>query len=158
MIAEEETGGQSYSRPLEGSEKVAILLLALDRSLASQLLHHFEEDEISIIRSAADSLEPITAADLEVIVEEFAGQVSAGMNFIGTPGEVHNLLNTVLSEPEEEEGDYPTFEFAEAEMELPPVWLQLEQLPLEEILMPFLLGEHPQTVTLILSSPGSTGA
>jgi len=86
-----------YSRPLMGSEKVAIMLLALDRSLASQLLHHFEQEEISTIRSAADNLEPITSTDLEAIVEEFAGQFTPGLSFMGSHGEIHSLLNAALS-------------------------------------------------------------
>lgn len=142
--------GRVYSRPLKGSEKVAILLLALDRSLASQLLHHFEQDEIATIRSAADGLEPITASDLEAIVEEFAGQVSTGLGFVGKPGDFHSLLNTALSAPEEGEG--AEGEGQDEQEQAPTVWEQLAEIPVDEVLLPFLLQEHPQTVTVILTN------
>ena len=150
MSADAAVNSKVYSRPLKGSEKVAILLLALDRSLASQLLHHFEPDEISTIRSAADSLEPITASDLESIVEEFARQFSTGLGFVGKPGELHSLLETALGSPEETE--IPEGDDLEQLVVAPAVWAQLAKISIEEVLLPFLLKEHPQTVTVILSN------
>lgn len=150
MSAKSAVSGRVYSRPLKGPEKVAILLLALDRSLASQLLHHFEQGEITTIRSAADSLEPITASDLETIVEEFAGQISTGLGFVGKPGDLHSLLNTALGSSEDSEAadgdDQEQTDFG------PSVWVQLAEVSIEDVLLPFLLAESPQTVTVILSN------
>ena len=128
------------------------MLLALDRSLASQLLHHFEQDEISTIRSAADHLEPITASDLEAIVEEFAGQFTPGMNYMGSPDEMHSLLNDALSSPD---GESLSSEAENEQLNVPSVWQQLAEQSPEEVLLPYLLNEHPQTVAVILANLAS---
>ncbi len=150
MSASRAVSHHVYSRRLEDSEKVAVLLLALDKSLASQLLQHFEHDEITRIRGAADSLEPITADDLEAIVEEFANQVSTGLNFVGTPGEVHDLLNTALSSDEDEQSAAQDGQPSED----PTVWAQLAQMP-DDLLASFLQSEHPQTIAVVLSNTDS---
>ncbi|MGI9462945.1 MAG: FliG C-terminal domain-containing protein [Aestuariivirgaceae bacterium] len=141
----------SYSRPLGGSEKVAVLLLALETELAGQLLQHFEPDEIDGIRTAADQLAPITAGDLEAIVEEFVRQVSNGLGFVGTPGQMHALLNSALKEEDAEEPEFDTLDADAEETAEPEVWPQVAELP-EEVLLEFLQNEHPQTVTVILSN------
>ncbi len=155
MTAVGSDGSTAFSRPLKGSEKVAVLLLALNESQASQLLQQFDPDEIARIRRAADNLEPITAQDLDAIVEDFAAQVSTGLSFIGTPDEMHTLLNAALqpdqAEAQEDVAEEVSPETADVDVvEEPPVWAQLADAP-EEILVPFLESEHPQTVTAILT-------
>ncbi len=149
MTSSGETITLAYSRPFPGSEKVAVLLLALDRAVSSQLLHYFEPGEVEHIRKAADNLEPITQKDLDLLVEEFAGQFAGGMNFVGTPTEVHNLLNTALGEPEPgAEAEAETAEDTEAVTV--PVWQRLLEVP-EEQLLEFLTCEHPQLAAVVIS-------
>src|SRR6478736_4732587 len=71
---------------LGGTEKVAALLLAMGRQAAASVLSQFEPQDIRIVTKAAAELRPITAQELESIVEEFAQQFSMGAHILGTPG------------------------------------------------------------------------
>ena len=63
---------------LGGTDKVAALLLAMGRQAAASVLAQFEPQDIRIVTKAAAELRPITAQELESIVEEFAQQFSMG--------------------------------------------------------------------------------
>src|SRR6476620_11202932 len=69
---------------LGGTEKVAALLLAMGRQAAASVLAQFEPQDIRIVTKAAAELRPITAQELESIVEEFAQQFSMGANTLDT--------------------------------------------------------------------------
>ena len=134
----------SYSRPISGAEKVAILLLALERALASQLLHKFDQHDIAIIRAASEQLEPITADDLAGLVEEFAYRFAQGTGLVGDTGEMRQLLDSAL------EGSAVSSDSVRAGQ---PVWEAIPELD-EDKVVAFILGEHPQTATYILSRTG----
>lgn len=129
---------------LKGSEKVAVLLLALGKTRAAKLLKKFDAEELKqLTRSAAD-LRPVGMSDLETLVEEFAQKFSNGVSFAGTVTEVKNLLSGVMTEEQ----------FAEVLSEAPvkedPVWERVSELR-ADALRGFLGKEHPQTVAFILS-------
>ena len=129
---------------LTGTEKVAVLLLALGKTRAARLLKKFDPEELKrLTRSAAD-LRPVRMSDLETLVEEFAHTFSNGVNFAGTVTEVKNLLSGVMTEEQ----------FAEVLAEVPareePVWERIATLR-AETLRGYLGKEHPQTVAFILS-------
>jgi flagellar motor switch protein FliG len=129
---------------LTGTEKVAVLLLALGKDRAAKLLKKFDAEELKrLTRSAAD-LRPVRMSDLETLVEEFAHTFSNGVGFAGTVTEVKNLLSGVMTEEQ----------FAEVMAEAPvreePVWERIATLT-PEILRGYLGKEHPQIVALILS-------
>lgn len=129
---------------LTGTEKVAVLLLALGKTRAARLLKKFDPEELKrLTRSAAD-LRPVRMSDLETLVEEFAHTFSNGVNFAGTVTEVKNLLSGVMTEEQ----------FAEVLAEVPareePVWERIATLR-PETLRGYLGKEHPQTVAFILS-------
>ena len=129
---------------LKGSEKVAVLLLALGKTRAAKLLKKFDAEELKqLTRSAAD-LRPVGMSDLETLVEEFAQKFSNGVSFAGTVTEVKNLLSGVMTEEQ----------FAEVLSEAPvkedPVWERVSELR-ADTLRGFLGKEHPQTVAFILS-------
>jgi flagellar motor switch protein FliG len=129
---------------LTGTEKVAVLLLALGKTRAASLLKKFDPEELKrLTRSAAD-LRPVRMSDLETLVEEFAHTFSNGVGFAGTVTEVKNLLSGVMTEEQ----------FAEVLAEVPareePVWERIATLR-PDTLRGFLGKEHPQTVAFILS-------
>src|SRR5690348_9984817 len=69
---------------LSGTEKVAVLLLALGKDRSAKLLKKFDPEELKqLTRSAAD-LRPVRMSDLETLVEEFAQTFSSGVGFAGT--------------------------------------------------------------------------
>jgi flagellar motor switch protein FliG len=144
MASSAQSPAIAYSRPISGAEKVAILLLALERSLASQLLYKFDQHDIAIIRAASEQLEPITADDLVGLVEEFAQRFMQGSGLVGNTGEIRQLLDSAL-ESSAARNDEPR----------PgrPVWEAITELD-EDKIVTFLLAEHPQTATYILSRAG----
>ncbi|ACK49004.1 flagellar motor switch protein FliG [Methylocella silvestris BL2] len=132
-------------RLLRGPEKVAALLLAMGKPLASQLLKHFDVDELKqITRSVAD-LGVVSSPTLENLVEEFAAQFAKGVDLLGSPNEVEQMLDGVLS-PEQiaDVMSDVTGNSNEA------MWERLSNVP-EAVFSSYLMKEHPQTAALILS-------
>ncbi len=126
-----------------------MLLLALGRPKASRLLKRFGPEEIRQITLAANELPSISPTDLAQLVEDFAKTFSGGINFVGTAGEVRNLLADLMSEDEiaamlEDRGEAPPPPEGE------PVWAGFARLK-DDALRDYLLGEHPQLAALILS-------
>src|SRR5882672_4662551 len=144
MAAMSRARAAAPSGALTGTEKVAVLLLALGKTRAARLLKKFDPEELKrLTRSAAD-LRPVRMSDLETLVEEFAHTFSNGVGFAGTVTEVKNLLSGVMTEEQ----------FAEVLAEVPareePVWERIATLR-PDTLRGYLGKEHPQTVALILS-------
>ncbi len=155
MAASKPAPAQLPLPDLGGAEKVAILLLALGRTRATQLLKKFDADDLKLITRAAVEVKPVGGSDLEVLVEEFAQTYTTGLKFGGTMKEVETLLSGVMTSEQ----------IAEAMSDPPPVeaapvaaaWGELAKVK-EEVLRAYLLKEHPQTVALILSKMDSGSA
>jgi flagellar motor switch protein FliG len=130
---------------LGGTEKVAALLLAMGRQSAASILQQFEPQEIRVVTKAAAELRPITAQELEAIVEEFARQFSMGANILGTLGGLEAVLGDVL----------PPAQVSQIMSDLMgnssrSVWDRVSSVS-ENSLASYLSKEHPQTAALILS-------
>ena len=132
------------SGALTGTEKVAVLLLALGKTRAAKLLKKFDPEELKLLTRSAADLRPVRMSDLETLVEEFAQTFSNGVGFAGTVTEVKNLLSGVMTEEQ----------FAQVMAEAPtreePVWERISVLN-ADTLRSYLGKEHPQTVAFILS-------
>jgi len=129
---------------LTGAEKVAVLLLALGKEKAGQVLKRFDGDELKLITRSAAALRPITAGDLDALVEEFAKRFATGIKFVGSAKELENLLAAVMTEDEIAEvksGDGNKQE---------PIWDLVSKVK-HDVLRAYLTKEHPQTAALILS-------
>ena len=88
------------AKPLTGPAKVAALLLAMGKPLASRLLKHFDTDELrSVTRSVAD-LGVVPMPVIQDMIEEFAGQFAHGAGLMISAGDAEQLLSGILS-PEE---------------------------------------------------------
>ncbi len=112
----------SASGTLTGSEKVAVLLLALGKARSAKLLAKFDAEELKrLTRSAAD-LRPVRMSDLETLVEEFAQTFSNGVGFAGTVSEVKNLLSGVMTE------EQFAAVMADAPVREEPVWERIADL------------------------------
>lgn len=130
---------------LGGTEKVAALLLAMGRQAAASVLQQFEPQEIRIVTKAAAELRPITAQELEAIVEEFAQQFSTGANILGTLGGLEAVLGDVL--PAEQVSAIMSDLLGNSSRS---VWDRVSSVS-ENSLATYLSKEHPQTAALILS-------
>src|SRR5271165_3654933 len=144
--------GYSQARPLFGAEKVAALLLALDKPIAGRLLKRFDSLELRQITRAASELGSVNPATIEKLIEDFSEQFSAGAELLGSAGEAENLLAGAL-EPEEA---------AEILSDVlgnsnKAMWDRLSAAP-ESVLASYLLKEHPQTFALVISKLSSGAA
>lgn len=138
---------------LGGPDRVAALLLAMGPPVAGRLLKHFDTDELKRISQAATGLGPVAASEMEPLIEEFAGQFSAGLDLLGSPRIVEQLLSGVL-DPDEIEALLSSGGAAE-----PSVWDRLAGLA-DGVLAKYLLQEHPQTIAYVLNrvSPACAAA
>lgn len=137
--------------PLTGAEKVAVLLLALGKEKAAQVLKRFDADELKVITRSAADLRPISASDLDQLVEEFAKKFATGLKFVGTAKELEHLLAAVMTE--DEIAEVKSGDLARQE----PVWTLVSKVK-DEVLRSYIAKEHPQTAALILSRIDSGAA
>ncbi len=133
------------AKPLRGTDKVAALLLAMGKPLASQLLKHFDPIELRQITRAATELGPLSPAAIEAVIEEFATEFSAGTGLLGTAREVEQLLSGVL--PPEQIADIMSDVLGSSNQTM---WERLSNVS-ETMFAAYLVKEHPQTAALILS-------
>lgn len=129
---------------LTGVEKVTILLLALGRPKAAQLLKRMDAEEIRTIARAANQLPMISSDQLAQLVEEFARMFSGGIKFAGTANEVKELLADVMTE--DAIVDLMSDDGGKDE----PVWNRVARLK-DDLVRAYILREHPQTAAVILS-------
>ncbi len=139
-------------RNLAGSQKVAALLLAMGKPLASRLLKHFDPTELKQITRSAAELGAIPTLTVESLVEEFASQFAVAAELQGTAAEVEKLLTGVL--PPEQISDIMAEVLGNSNQS---TWEDLNKVP-EAVLAGQLTQEHPQTVAVIMSRVNSACA
>jgi flagellar motor switch protein FliG len=139
------TPKQRDAASMDGTDKVAALLLAMGRQAAASVLQQFEPEDIRVITKAAANLPPLSSQDLESIVEEFAQQFSMGANILGALGGLETVLNDVLS-PEQVSSIMSDLFGTSSKS----VWERVSSVS-ENSLASYLSKEHPQTAALVLS-------
>lgn len=128
-----------------GAKKAALLLLAMGKPHAAQVLKHFTAEELRLIPRFGADAERISGVEIEGLVEEFGREFADGMKFLGTSQEVEDLISGVLT-PEQiaQMKSEPVAESRE------PVWGRLSTLN-EQVLASYVALEHPQIATVILN-------
>ncbi len=132
-------------RMLSGPDKVAALLLAMGKPLASRLLKHFDPGELKIITRAAAALGPVPIDALGPLVEELAADFTRDLDLQGGAAEVEQLLGGVL--PPDQVADIMAEVKGNSNAS---TWVRLSALP-EKDLAAYVGKEHLQTAALILS-------
>lgn len=132
-------------RALTGPDKVAALLLAMGKPLASRLLKHFDPAELKIITRAAAALGPVPVDAIEPLVEELAADFTRDLDLQGGAAEVEQLLGGVL--PPDQVADIMSEVKGNSNAS---TWVRLSALP-EKDLAAYVGAEHLQTAALILS-------
>ncbi|OYY26108.1 MAG: flagellar motor switch protein FliG [Azorhizobium sp. 35-67-15] len=135
----------SKSRPLHGTDKVAALLMTMGAPVANRIMKHFEADEIKLVTRSIAELKPVSNAQIETLIEDFATHFVAGANLVGTAADVERLLTGVL----------PPEQIAEIMLELRgasnhTIWDRISTIT-ENVLATYIMKEHPQTAALMLS-------
>ena len=130
---------------LTGPEKVATLLLAMGKPLATRLLKHFDPSELKIVTRAAAALKAVPTEALEGLVEELASDFTRDADLRGNVADVEHLLGGVLTPDQVAEIMADVRGGSNAS-----IWVRLSALP-ENDLAAYLAKEHPQTAALVLS-------
>ncbi|MDB5650199.1 MAG: flagellar motor switch protein FliG [Hyphomicrobiales bacterium] len=138
-------GSPAGARELSGTDKVAALLLALDRPIAAQLLRRFGADEVREVARSAAELGWVPSELVESLAEEFTSHFSHGAEILGSVGEAAELIAGVLP-PEDVASIMSDLMGSSNES----VWVRLNAVS-ESELATFLNGEHPQTAAVILN-------
>lgn len=135
----------SPSGQLNGPAKVAALLLAMGKPLASRLLKHFDQDELREITRSVAELGVVSMPIIEETIEEFAGNFVKGTGLMISPGDAEHLLSGLLSP--EEISDIMSDVTGNSNQS---IWQRLSGVS-EVIFAGYLVKEHPQTGAAILS-------
>ncbi len=135
------TAEQLAVRKADSVDKIVILLLALEEERVTGLLEHFSEEEIGIIKDAADQLGPISPQQLKSVVEEFESELSSDENQSRDPREVVELLETAAS---------PAIDADAEAAKLAKTWNEVIQAE-TDIMFDCLEKEHPQVAAYVLS-------
>ncbi len=133
------------TRTLKGSDKAAVLLLAMGKSAAGRLLKHFDPIELRKITLSAAELGAVPTPVLDSLVEEFCTNFSNGVDLLGNAGEAEQLLTGAF--PPEQVADILSDVLGSSNSGM---WEKLVGIP-EDVFAAYLLKEHPQTAAFILS-------
>lgn len=132
-------------RRLNGAIKVAVLLLAMDRSVASKLLKQFDPLELREITRSAAELGSYPINGVDSLVDEFESQFSQGADLIGDAGGAEQLLNSAL--PPDQVSDIMSDVLGGSRKS---VWERLSTVP-DAAFATFLEKENAQVGAMILS-------
>jgi flagellar motor switch protein FliG len=133
---------------LSGPEKVGLLLLALGRERAGELLKKFDSDELNMIMRSTEVMPTISARQLGSLVEEFENRLSQGTPFMGRPDDVKMLVSGVITENRSAADAILDDDSNE------DLWARLPSLA-DDVLKSFLDRQHPQVAAYILSRMGA---
>lgn len=145
---------RSGPRPkaLKGPDKVAALLLSLDKPIAARLLAKFDPIELRQVTRAAAELGSVSISTLETLVEEFASYFSNGADLVGSAGQVQQLLAGVV--PPEQINEIMSEVLGNSNHSL---WERISDVS-GSVLAAYLDKEHPQAAALILSKISPSAA
>src|SRR5262245_1584387 len=131
-------------RGLHGSEKAAILLLALGED-AKPVWERLDDEELREISAAMSNLGPVKSEMVEFLIKDFVNRLSGSGAVTGNYDQTHKLLLQFL--PRDKVDNMME------ELRGPAgrtMWDKLGNVN-EQVLANYLKNEYPQTVSVILS-------
>jgi flagellar motor switch protein FliG len=131
-------------RQMHGSEKAAVLLLAMGED-AKPIWDRLDDDELREVSSAMSNLGPVKAEMVEFLIKDFVNRLSGSGAVTGSYEQTHRLLSSFL--PKEK------VDALMEELRGPAgrtMWDKLGNVN-ENVLANYLKNEYPQTVSVILS-------
>ncbi|MDF3047337.1 MAG: fliG [Candidatus Midichloriaceae bacterium] len=130
---------------LNGIQKAAILLIALNQEMAAKIFSLMEEEEIKEISLAMSSMGQVSPENIEKVIAEFNGEIKQSISFIGSIQNTERLLRKILTDDKVnnilEDIKGPSGK---------NIWDKLSNVS-EEVLANYIKNEYPQTAALILS-------
>ncbi len=132
-------------RRLSGPERAAVLMLALGEQYGGKIFSLLDDDELREISIVLASLGTIEADEVEQLLLEFVGRMSASGALLGNYDAAERLLQQYL--PKERVGGIMDEIRGPAGRNM---WEKLANVQ-EEVLANYLKNEYPQTVAVVLS-------
>jgi len=132
-------------KKVPGSEKTAIMLLALGEEYGKQLWELFDDEEVREISSAMSSLGSIDSKMVEKLFIEFASQISRVGSLMGSYDNTERLLKKMLN-PDRVSSIMDEIRGPAGRT----MWDKLGNVN-ETVLASYLKNEYPQTVAVVLS-------
>ena len=130
---------------LKGTEKIAVLLLALGDKFTADVFKRMDRREITAISKAIVELEPVPRDTVEEVLREFHTSLVAGMDVVaGGQDAAKRMLTANL------DSETAKYVMDSLNLEVGPVpFRELERVS-PRLLAQLLRSEHPQTLALIL--------
>ena len=132
-------------RKLSGPERAAVLMLALGEQYGGKIFSLLDDDELREISIVMSSLGTVEAEEVEQLLLEFVGRMSASGALLGNYDAAERLLQQYL--PKERVGGIMDEIRGPAGRNM---WEKLANVQ-EEVLANYLKNEYPQTVAVVLS-------
>lgn len=137
--------GEAAGRNLSGPQKVAAIVLTIDRAVAARILKRLDEGEVKLIAQTASDLGHLSKGAIDQVIEEFARALKTGTDLNVTMDRVTDLLSSVL----------PADRISEIMTELKvtgsaAVWGRLDDVP-HATMATYLAREHPQVAAVVFS-------
>lgn len=132
---------------LDGATKAALLLLAVHRDKAVELLKRLDAGEVKLIAQGAERLGAVTPDLLAGVIANFRTNFEDGIKFLGTTDEVRKLIVEAVGQEAIADAPAPDAQAAQVPTDL---WSCVGQLSIEE-LKSYIRAQHPQVAAFILS-------
>ncbi len=139
---------------LSGMKKAAILVLTLGEEASGEMFKHLQEDEIEKIAREVASIGPVGSETGERVLEEFH-QMARAANFV-TRGGV-DYARRLLQRSFGNDAAGRILDRVVRSFKTTAGFATLEKTDPQQ-LSKFILGEHPQTIALILAHLNTTNA
>lgn len=139
---------------LSGVQKAAIVMLVLGEDVTSEVFKHLNEDEIEQLAKEMAGLGQVTASQSEQVLDEFH-QSAMAAEFV-MRGDI-DYARRVLRKTLGDEGSRRILDRVMRQFQSTVGFTSLERADPEQ-LSKFILGEHPQTIALILAHLHSSNA
>ncbi len=131
-------------RQLTGSEKAAILLLAVGEESASKVFAMMDDEEIKELSLVMAGLGTVNAGVIEQLIVEFAEQMGQSSSLAGTMEGTERFLGKVLGK--RADGILDDIRGPRGRT----IWDKLGYVP-EQMLASYLKNEYPQTAAVVLA-------
>ena len=130
---------------IQGSQKVAAILLAISKEVAARVLGRFNEDDLRRLAESAVDLDQLDSDRLKSISKEFEAGIRLGPGLSVSVDEVSDLLRSGVTEDRAKE-----IISGIRHQPNPTIWTRIAQLPVMK-LASFLELERPCTIAYVLS-------
>lgn len=138
---------------LTGTQKAAIVLMAMGLERASKVLKAMRESEVAEVMAEVAKMTDVDEETVEAVLEEFAVTASARTHYaIGGVDYARELLEASLGERKAEEI------FSRLSMTLVSAPFEFLRRADPRLVLGFIRDEHPQTIALVLAYMSSDAA